>query len=209
MKIINRYNESILWEGEAASIKEALALAIQQRANLRDANLRDADLGGANLRGANLRGANLRDADLGGANLRGANLRGANLRGANLRGANLRDANLRDADFNLVPKIKNIHRSIYQAVTAPGNQLEMENWHTCETAHCRAGWIIVLCGEAGKILEEWLGTPTAAALIYQASDPTLEKVPDFYAANEEAMDDIKRLAELEACRTGLSKEGDA
>ena len=30
------------------------------------------------------------------------------------------------------------------------------------------------------------------------SDPTLERVPDFYATNEVALADMKRLAELEA-----------
>jgi hypothetical protein len=49
---------------------------------------------------------------------------------------------------------------------------------------------------------EWcLGTPAAAALIYQVSDPTLERVPDFYCDNETALADMKRLAELEAKRT--------
>jgi hypothetical protein len=42
---------------------------------------------------------------------------------------------------------------------------------------------------------EWcLGTPTAAALIYQASDPGLRHIPDFYAGNQAALDDMKRLA---------------
>jgi hypothetical protein len=43
-----------------------------------------------------------------------------------------------------------------------------------------------------------MGTPAAAAMIYMASDPTLEKVPDFYCSNEEALSDMKRLAESEA-----------
>jgi hypothetical protein len=40
-----------------------------------------------------------------------------------------------------------------------------------------------------------MGTPAAAAVIYMASDPKLEKVPDFYASNEAALEDMKRLAE--------------
>lgn len=43
-----------------------------------------------------------------------------------------------------------------------------------------------------------LGTPAAAALIYMASDPKLEKVPDFHCGNEEALADMKRLADEEA-----------
>jgi hypothetical protein len=43
-------------------------------------------------------------------------------------------------------------------------------------------------------MEFCLGTPAAAALIYQASDPKLEKIPDFYATNEAALEDMWRLA---------------
>jgi uncharacterized protein YjbI with pentapeptide repeats len=164
------------------------------RANLRDANLRDADLRDANLSGANLRDANLRDADLSGADLRDANLSGANLRGANLSGANLRGANLRDADLRGVPKIVNIHKAIYEAASKP-DALNMESWHACETTHCRAGWVIALAGDAGKAMEFCMGTSAAAALIYLASDPKLEKIPNFYATNEDALADMKRLAE--------------
>jgi hypothetical protein len=111
MKILNRWTDAVLWEGEAGTVAEAVYAALKGGANLRGADLGGANLGGANLGdanlgGANLRGANLGDANLGGANLRGANLRGANLRGANLRGANLGGANLRGAnlgDANLAP----------------------------------------------------------------------------------------------------------
>ena len=40
-----------------------------------------------------------------------------------------------------------------------------------------------------------MGTSAAAALIYLASDPKLEKIPNFYATNEDALADMKRLAE--------------
>ena len=71
----------------------------------------------------------------------------------------------------------------------------MSEWHSCGTTHCRAGWVISLAGEGGRALEWAMGTPTAAAIIYMASDPTLEKIPDFYANNETALADMKRLAE--------------
>ncbi len=74
----------------------------------------------------------------------------------------------------------------------------MGSWHVCETTHCRAGWVVTLAGEAGKAMEWCLGTPAAAAIIYLASDPKIEKMPNFYADNETAMADMKRLAELEA-----------
>jgi len=155
-------------------------------------------------RGADLTDAVLTDAVLTGAVLRGADLRGAVLRGADLRGAVLRDAVLTDAvltDAVLTdaPKIENIHQAIYAAALAP-RALDMSVWHRCGTTHCRAGWVTTLAGEAGAALEEKIGTPAAATLIYLASDPTLERVPDFYCGNGEALADMKRLADAEAVR---------
>ena len=57
-----------------------------------------------------------------------------------------------------------------------------------------------LAGEGGKVLEGVYGPSAAATLIYQASDPTLERIPDFYATNKSAMADMKRLAEMEAAQ---------
>jgi uncharacterized protein YjbI with pentapeptide repeats len=171
-------------------------------ANLRDAYLSDAYLRGANLRGADLRDANLRGADLSDANLRDANLRGAYLRDANLsdadlsdaylRDANLRDAYLSDAYLSGVPKIKNIDAQILAAIES-GGTLEMRDWHTCDTTHCRAGWAVHLAGEGGAALEWAIGTPTAATLIYLASRPD-QRIPDFYCDNETAMADIRKCA---------------
>ena len=74
----------------------------------------------------------------------------------------------------------------------------MGDWHTCDTTHCRAGWVVTLAGEEGKALEEKIGTPAAATLIYLKSDPKIERVPDFYCGNDDALADMKRLAEQEA-----------
>jgi hypothetical protein len=73
----------------------------------------------------------------------------------------------------------------------------MSAWHTCNTTHCRAGWVVVLAGEGGAALEFAMGTPAAAALIYMASDPALERVPDFFSGDAEALEDMRRLAEAE------------
>lgn len=70
----------------------------------------------------------------------------------------------------------------------------MTEWH-CGTTHCRAGWAIHLAGEAGYKLENELGPAVAGALIYQASDPNLERVPDFFANHQEALADIRAKAE--------------
>ena len=123
-------------------------------------------------------------ADLTGADLTGADLIGANLTGANLTGADLTWAN--------IPKIERLHSKILEAINA-GGKLEMDNWHTCETTHCRSGWAIQLAGELGKRLEESVGSNAAGALIFAASYPD-QNVPDFYATNEDAMADIERCA---------------
>jgi hypothetical protein len=78
----------------------------------------------------------------------------------------------------------------------------MDTWHTCDTTHCRAGWVVTLAGEAGKKLEAFHNTELAAALIYRESSPHKVSCARFYDSNEEAMADIKRMAELEQ-RYGL------
>jgi len=171
--------------------------------NLRGSNLRGSNLSGSDLRGSNLSGSNLSGSDLSGSNLSGSDLRGSNLRGSDLSGSDLRDSNLSGSDLrgsNLrgVPKIEKIHQAVYAAASATPEALDMGSWHACETTHCRAGWVVTLAGEAGKAMEWCLGTPAAAALIYLKSDPTIGKIPNFYADNEAAMEDMKRLAEQEA-----------
>lgn len=99
MKILRRYDNAVAYGDDNESIRETLAAAVADHADLIGADLRGADLGGANLGGAYLGGADLRDAYLIGADLRGANLIGANLGDANLRSANLGDANLGDANL--------------------------------------------------------------------------------------------------------------
>ncbi len=127
--------------------------------------------------------------------------------------ANLADANLADADLAGavglagpttpqpapldVPVIPRIHSTLLAAITQKGCKLDMNQWHGCETTHCRAGWVVTLAGEKGKALEDKVGTPRAASLIYRASDPGC-RVPHWYATDERAMADIKKCAEKEA-----------
>jgi len=179
----------------------AIKVAIDKDADLSGAYLSGAYLSGADLSGAYLSGAYLRGADLSGAYLSGADLSGAYLRGAylsgaDLRGAYFRDANLSGADLRDAPeclKIKDIHKKVYEAASKK-NALDMDDWHTCETTHCRAGWVTHLAGDAGRVLEWQVGTPAAAAIIYMISDPELERIPDFYCTNEVALENMKRLA---------------
>jgi uncharacterized protein YjbI with pentapeptide repeats len=135
-------------------------------------------------------GAYLNGADLSGANLSGANLRDANLSGAYLSGANLSGANLSG-----VPRILDIHKAVYAAASRDG-ALDMSQWH-CGTTHCRAGWVVTLAGDAGAAMEYCIGTSAAAALIYLASDPTIDRIPDFHCSNEAALADMARLAGIE------------
>jgi len=128
----------------------------------------------------------------------GADLRGADLSGAVLRDADLSGAVLRGADW--IPVIPNIHTAVYAAASQDG-ALDMGNWHTngfCGTTHCRAGWVTHLAGDAGRVMDALMGTSAAAALIYAKSDPKLERVPNFYASNSDALADMKRLADAEA-----------
>jgi hypothetical protein len=139
------------------------------------------------LRGADLSGAVLRDAVL-----RGADLRGADLSGADLRGAVLRDAVLRDDKY----KVPDLHTKMLAAIDA-GGTLDMSTWHTCETTHCRAGWAITLAGDAGRDLEDRCGSALAGAIISLSSCPWMDRVPDFYASDDDALADIKACAERE------------
>jgi hypothetical protein len=94
-----------------------------------------------------------------------------------------------------VPAVANIHGKLLEAVSQP-RALDMSTWHTCETTHCRAGWIVTLAGEPGRKLEEFHNTLLAAMLIYDASDPGFKINPcRFFDTNEVAMADIKKLAE--------------
>jgi len=223
MKITHKITGATLFESEAETMKQLLEDAYLRGADLRGAHLRGAHLRGADLRGADLRDAYLRGADLRGADLRGADLRGAYLRGAYLRGADLRDAylrgadlrgadlrdadlrdvdlrgaylrdaDLRDAKLPYAPKIENIDSKILAAIES-GGTLDMEQWHSCETTHCRAGWAIHLTGDAGKVLEGQIGPANAGVLIYMASRGSF---PDFYADDATAMADIKACAAKE------------
>jgi uncharacterized protein YjbI with pentapeptide repeats len=198
-----------------------LAGAYLRDADLADANLADANLAGAYLAHADLAGAYLVHADLAGANLAGADLAGAYLAGADLAGADNvdpkdhveptepyvrktltgREARLDSARryrerHPEVPVVEHLDATVLEAVQTPGNTLEMCDWHTCNTTHCRGGWAVHLAGKAGYELEEKLGSAELAArAIYRASTG---RVPHFFATNDRALEDIRRCAAEEA-----------
>jgi len=63
-----------------------------------------------------------------------------------------------------IPVIENIHQRVLEAVTAEESSLDMSQWHTCDTTHCRAGWVVTLAGEEGRELERQTDTGFAAVL---------------------------------------------
>jgi hypothetical protein len=207
-----------VWEAFKQSLAAGLSL---EGANLRGMTAPNATLEYLSLRGCDFTGADLSGADLGNTNLRSACLRNVDLRGAllgftDLQNADLRGADLRRAGFFFttlcnakikgadlggilarIPVIKDIHQTVYASARKP-NALCMSYWHRSETTHCRGGWVIRLAGEAGDNVESWLGPRTAAALIYLNSDPTLERIPDFFTHRAKALRQMKRCAEREA-----------
>ena len=96
-----------------------------------------------------------------------------------------------------IPKIENIHNKILDACLND-DSLDMNRWHTCETTHCRAGWVVHLAGEEGKKLEEKTSTAFAAMMIYKKSSNIPVSPVRFYDNKENAMQDIKRCAEMES-----------
>ena len=203
-EIKNRWTGSVQFTADIEATEDTplsvkIGLAVRKAAAEGGAYLKGAYLEGADLKGAYLEGADLKGADLKGADLKGAYLKGAYLEGADLKGAYLEGADLKGVKFwDDVPVIPNIHQAVYAAASAP-NALDMSTWHhSCGTTHCRAGWVITLAGDAGKKLETIMGTAVAAAMIYAKSDPNLGLIPDFYASNPIALNDMRRRAEAEA-----------
>ncbi len=70
----------------------------------------------------------------------------------------------------------------------------MNDWHTCEKKHCRAGWIVALAGAEGKALEQFYNTELAAMLIYHQSTGRRIHPARFYDSDEEALADMRTLA---------------
>jgi hypothetical protein len=80
----------------------------------------------------------------------------------------------------------------------------MDTWHTCGTVHCRGGWAVHIAGEPGYALERFHGTALAAQLIYKASGAEISPVR-FFDNNENALADMKRLAEAEAAKSAHAR----
>lgn len=96
------------------------------------------------------------------------------------------------------PIIPNIHQAVLSKVLKRG-ALNMSDWHTCDTKHCRAGWVVHLAGDAGYDLEKIVKcTGFAASLIYWVSSSIRVSNYQFHVNKHIAIEDMKRCAELEA-----------
>ena len=85
---------------------------------------------------------------------------------------------------------------VFEAANKP-QALNMGDWHTCDTTHCRAGWVEFLAGEPGMNLGKKTDHVFAAMQIYKASSPIRVSPVRFFESNEEALADMKRCAEEE------------
>jgi hypothetical protein len=106
----------------------------------------------------------------------------------------------------IVPVVESIHQKVWERVQAP-NALDMSNWHTCDTQHCRAGWVVTLTGVKGRELEELLDPEAAAMLIYKASSPITVHADEFYDEEEDAMHSMRCAAEQERVLERQARDG--
>lgn len=87
-----------------------------------------------------------------------------------------------------VPFIDALDARILNDIKNNGYSLEMSYWHKCATTHCRSGFCELYAGDKGEFLVKHFGHWMCGALIYLKSTG---RIPDFYASNEDALDDIK------------------
>lgn len=84
---------------------------------------------------------------------------------------------------------------MFAAASQP-KALNMSDWHTCGTTHCRAGWVVTLAGEDGRKLERFFNTELAALLIYRESGSPINP-SRFYDSDTDALADMAKLAGVE------------
>ena len=93
------------------------------------------------------------------------------------------------------PALPEIHHAVLRAAARATDSLDMKTWHTCDTTHCRAGWVVKLAG--AHDLEILTCTPLAALAIYHVSSPIKVPLSAFFVSDEEALADMRRCAEEE------------
>ena len=88
-----------------------------------------------------------------------------------------------------MPVIENIHQKVYEAASRP-NALNMGDWHTCETTHCRFGWVEHLAGPAGAELAKKTSVLFAGMQIYNASSDIKVSPVMAFVDNHTSMEDM-------------------
>lgn len=101
--------------------------------------------------------------------------------------------------IGIIPKIENIHQQVLNAASRK-DALDMGVWHTCETTHCRAGWVVHLAGKAGYDLQKKTSCCFAAMQIYKASSEIKVAPVRVFETADKAMADMNRCAELESAK---------
>lgn len=101
--------------------------------------------------------------------------------------------------------IPDIHQTVYRAATQTKGALNMDAWHTCDTTHCRAGWVTTLAGTAGGWLERQLCYSAAANLIYLHNGYQINE-ERYYQGRRYALANMRKLAQLEAEGKAPSKD---
>lgn len=174
---------------EEANLQQAdLRGAILVRANMLEADISGADFRGADLTGAVLVEAYAAETRFRGANLPRVNLSNANCRKCDFRGANLSDANLTDTDLaganlkgallygvvglsSMEEEIEECKR-ILDILESGQGLIDMGVWHTCDTVHCLAGWVVPDVQYPQAIASRVI--PSLAWLFYQDTMPQEE-----------------------------------
>ena len=125
------------------------------------------------------------------------------------------DADLRRAGISWddIPVVPDLDAQILAIVTKQPDKLDMDTYH-CGTAHCRAGWAVILGG--AKALEKRAekagtyqgGAHTIGAAIHIKSQPKLP-TPNFFDDNEGALLDMgdRVLAGIIAERRAAKRAG--
>jgi len=189
VQIKHRFTAAVLFEGEYDSRRACLEAAVKAGADLAGANLAGADLARANLAGAYLAGADLTGARNVPTDAQAEPAEPYERKPAHERYAE-RAARFRERNPE-VPVVVALDAKLLTILDSGRGKLRMDQWHTCKTTHCRAGWAVTLAGDAGKALEDKHGSQRAGTLIYRASTG---RVPHFFASDERALEDIREQA---------------
>jgi hypothetical protein len=72
----------------------------------------------------------------------------------------------------------------------------MADWHTCDTTHCWAGWIVHLAGKEGYELADKTSNEFAGMMIYKESNGESISPVNFCLPNDEAKAKIDALASV-------------